>query len=65
MSLGSLAAAIHSIIGNVGAKSLFAVGQSAGTGGTGLSIMNAVIQAGGAVAVVVSGGVAGFKSICN
>ena len=61
--LGSTAAAIQGTIGNVGANSLFAIGQSAGTGAAGLAVVNGVVQAGGAVAVGLSGGVAWVKSV--
>lgn len=40
----SLAAFVHSIIGNVGSGSLFAGLQSAGAGGAGLAIMSAMVQ---------------------
>ncbi|ODM23786.1 hypothetical protein SI65_01375 [Aspergillus cristatus] len=59
----SSAAVIQSIIGNVGANSLFAVFQSAGAAGSGLAVVNAVVQVGGAVTVVFSGGLAWVKSM--
>ncbi|PCG89670.1 Hypothetical protein PENO1_103370 [Penicillium occitanis (nom. inval.)] len=45
---GSLAAAVHSNIGNVAAGSIFAAFQSAGAGGAALGIMNGAIQGAGA-----------------
>lgn len=63
MNLGSAAAVVHSTIGNVGANSLFGLLQSAGASGPGLAVMNGVVQAGGAVAVGASGGVAWVKSM--
>ncbi|PWY84927.1 hypothetical protein BO70DRAFT_334971 [Aspergillus heteromorphus CBS 117.55] len=46
---GSIAAAIHTFIGKVAGGSLFAVFQSAGAGGAGIWIVNAVVQVAGAV----------------
>ncbi|KAF9882569.1 hypothetical protein FE257_006859, partial [Aspergillus nanangensis] len=45
---GSVAAATHSWTGNIAAGSAMAVGQSAGTGGSGLVIFNGIAQLGGA-----------------
>lgn len=57
-----MAAAVHSLIGNVAAGSAFAVGQSAGAGGTGLVIVNGATQVGGAVMSVGSAGLAWVKA---
>ncbi|KAI0834581.1 hypothetical protein F5Y06DRAFT_278416 [Hypoxylon sp. FL0890] len=46
--VGSLAAAWHSLIGNVSAHSLFAILQSAGMGGYGTAAIQAIIAAIGA-----------------
>lgn len=50
------------MIGNVVAGSAFAVGQSAGAGGSGLAIVNGVAQAGGAIMSAGSAGLAWFKT---
>lgn len=60
--LGSIATTAHSFIGNVAAGSIIAVGQSAGGGGTGLTIINGVAQAGGAIMSVGSAGIAWLKT---
>ncbi|KAJ5291277.1 hypothetical protein N7478_000528, partial [Penicillium angulare] len=54
--LGSTAAAIHSGIENI------AAGSSAGAGGSGLAIVNGVVQAGGATMTLGSGGLAWAKA---
>jgi hypothetical protein len=46
---GTIAAAVQSSIGDVAAGSAFAILQSAGAGGTGLSFVNTVIQGVGVV----------------
>jgi len=56
VAAGSLAAQIHSGIGNVAAKSLFAYAQSAGAAGLGLGGIVASGLVGGAI-----GGVVGYK----
>lgn len=43
----SLAAVVQSMIGNVAAGSAFALLQSAGAGGEGLAIVNAIVQGAG------------------
>lgn len=63
MDPGSFAAIMQSTIGNVGAGSLFALGQSAGAGGAGLAVVNGVVQAVGAVVVGASGGLAWVNSM--
>lgn len=63
MDPGSSAAVMQSTIGNVGANSLFALFQSAGAAGSGLAVVNGVVQAGGAVAVGFSGGLVWLKSM--
>ncbi|TLD24566.1 hypothetical protein E2P81_ATG11902 [Venturia nashicola] len=42
---GTLAAGLHAVLGDVAAGSVFAVLQSAGAGGTGLAVVNGVVQA--------------------
>jgi hypothetical protein len=53
--IGTIAAGIHSTIGNVVAGSVFATLQSAGAGGTGLAVVNGAIQVGGAVLTATGG----------
>lgn len=60
--LGSTAAAIHSGIRNIAAGSVMALAQSAGAGGSGLAIVNGVVQAGGATMTLGSGGLAWAKA---
>lgn len=52
--LGSIAAGVHSTIGNVAAGSLFATLQSAGMGGYGVAVVNTVAQAVGGVGSIVA-----------
>lgn len=59
---GSLAAGMQSGIGNVVAGSLFAILQSAGTGGVGLATVNGVVQAGGAMMTAAGGALIRIKS---
>ena len=57
---GSAAAAMQSIIGPVQAQSIFALVQSAATGGVGLAVINGMISAGAGVGMgVVAGTIAG------
>ncbi|KAJ5622618.1 hypothetical protein N7528_005850 [Penicillium herquei] len=58
---GSMAAAVHSSIGNVVSGSAFAMVQSAGAGGSGVVIVNAVTQVGGAAMTMGSAGMAWVK----
>ncbi|KAI1214430.1 uncharacterized protein F4807DRAFT_456072 [Annulohypoxylon truncatum] len=58
----SLAAGAQASIGNVAAGSLFATLQSAGMAGYGAAIVNGVVQAGGAAAVIATGGTSALKS---
>ncbi|KAK4196604.1 hypothetical protein QBC40DRAFT_268366 [Triangularia verruculosa] len=51
VTAGSIAAFIHSCIGNVAAGSAFAIFQSAGAGGAGLAVVNGVVQGAGIIAV--------------
>lgn len=46
---GSAAAALHSIIGPIAAGSIFALLQSAGTGGAGLAVINTLMSTGAGV----------------
>lgn len=56
--VGSVAAAAQGSIGNAVAGSLFAMGQSAGAGGTGAAVVNGAVQVGGAVMSLGSAGLA-------
>lgn len=49
-SIGSIAAGMQAGAGNVAAGSVFALLQSAGTGGPGLAAVNGIVQGGTAVA---------------
>jgi len=46
---GSVAAGIQSMLGNVGAHSVFAYLRSAAIGGYGLTVVNGITQAGAAI----------------
>ncbi|KAJ5417395.1 uncharacterized protein N7487_000945 [Penicillium crustosum] len=59
---GSTAAAAHSWIGNFAAGSSMAIGQSAGTGGSGLVVVNGAAQLGGAAMTVGSASLAWVKA---
>ena len=62
IALGSVAAWLQSILGNVGAHSVFAYLQSAAMGGYGVATINGITQACGMVsgaAVAVYSGLAG------
>ncbi|EAW09046.1 uncharacterized protein ACLA_077930 [Aspergillus clavatus NRRL 1] len=59
---GSLAAAVHSTIGNAVAGSALAISQSAGAGGAGLAVINGAAQVGGAAMSIGSVGLAWAKS---
>jgi hypothetical protein len=49
IALGSIAAWLQSILGNVGAPSVFAYLQSAAMGGYGVATVNGIVQAWGVV----------------
>lgn len=55
--VASVAAVVHSGIGNVVANSLFATLQSAGAGGYGAAVVNAAVQGGGASVATAGAGV--------
>lgn len=56
--LGSIAAGIQGVIGNVAARSLFAILQSAGAGGYGVAAIHGIVRVIGAVVGV--GGIGDF-----
>lgn len=60
-NVGSLAAEVHSLIGNVVAGGLFSTLQSAGAVGSGAAVVNGAVQA----AIVAGGVVAGARKVFN
>lgn len=66
IALGSVAAWLQSILGNVGAHSMFAYLQSAAMGGYGVATVNGIIQAWGMIsgaAVTVYSGLGGRSAV--
>ncbi|OAL34322.1 hypothetical protein AYO20_06375 [Fonsecaea nubica] len=59
---GTTAATMQAGIGNVAAGSAFAVAQSAGAAGSGLAVINGVVQVAGFAMTAGSGGLAWIKS---
>jgi len=59
---GTIAAGAQGSIGNVVAGSVFATLQSAGAGGTGLAVVNGVVQIGGGIMAAIGSGVAFCRS---
>ncbi|KAI1452291.1 hypothetical protein F4805DRAFT_472613 [Annulohypoxylon moriforme] len=62
IAAGSVAAGAQAAAGNVAAGSAFATLQSAAMAGYGAAIVNGVIQAGGAVAAIATGGTAAMRA---
>ena len=60
--LGSVAASLQSILGNVGAHSVFAYLQSTAMGGYGVATVNGIVQA---CAVISGGAITAYSNLAR